>query len=209
MKMNIPNQLTMLRMILVPVFVACIIYINDPFVCGIVTAIVFGLTALTDMLDGKIARKYNLITNFGKFMDSVADKFMMFSAMLTLTAKFAPYVNLFEVKANACILFHVLLWSTIIMFLRELGVTSIRLVCAGTDVGVIPANYFGKLKTVFQMSSVVIILLEYAINESGKLGGFNTYYIASYISLAAMVFMTIASGINYMKIYGKYIDTNN
>ena len=208
MKMNIPNQLTMLRMILVPVFVACLIYINDPFVCGIVTAVVFGLTAFTDMLDGKIARKYNLITNFGKFMDSVADKFMMFAAMLTLTAKFAPYANLSEIKLHACILFHVLLWSTVIMFLRELGVTSIRLVCAGTDVGVIPANYFGKLKTVFQIASVVIILLEFAINEGGKLNGFNTYYIASYVSLAAMVFMTVASGINYIKIYGKYIDTN-
>ena len=208
MKMNIPNQLTMLRMILVPVFVACLIYISDPLVCGIVTAVIFALTALTDLLDGKIARKYNLITDFGKFMDSVADKFMMFSAMLALTAKLAVYANLFDFKPNACVLFHLLLWSTIIMFLRELGVTSIRLVCAGTDVGVIPANYFGKLKTVFQMSSVIVILLEYAINESGKLGGFNTYYILSYVSLALMVFMTIASGINYIRIYGKYIDTN-
>lgn len=208
MKMNIPNQLTMLRMILVPAFIACLIYIENPFVCGIVTAIIFAITAFTDMLDGKIARKYNLITNFGKFMDSVADKFMMFSAMLGLTAKFGVYAHLKDFKLNAYILFHVLLWSTVIMFLRELGVTSIRLVCAGTDVGVIPANYFGKLKTVFQMVSVVVVLLEYAINEGDKLGGFNTYYIGSYVSLTVMVFMTVASGINYIKIYGKYIDTN-
>ena len=206
--MNIPNQLTMLRMILVPSFIACVIYIQDPFVCGIVAAVVFGLTALTDMLDGKIARKYNLVTNFGKFMDAVADKFLIFSAMLALTAKFGVYAHLKEINLSAHIMFHVLVWSSVIVFLRELGVTSIRLVCAGTDVGVIPANYFGKLKATFQMISVVIVLLEYAINESDKLGGFNTYYIASYISLAIMVFMTIASGINYIKIYGKYIDTN-
>lgn len=206
--MNIPNQLTMLRMILVPVFVACLIYISDPFVCGIVTAIVFALTAFTDMLDGKIARKYNMITDFGKFMDSVADKFMMFAAMLTLTAKFGVYAYAKDYMLNNYIMFHVLLWSSVIMFLRELGVTSIRLVCAKTDVGVIPANYFGKLKTVFQIASVVVVLLEYAINEGDKINGFNTYYIGSYVSLAVMVFMTIASGINYIKIYGKYIDTN-
>ena len=208
MKMNVPNQLTMLRMILVPVFVICLVYIDEPLVCGLVTAVVFGLTALTDMLDGKIARKYNLITDFGKFMDSVADKFMMFSALLTLTAKFGIYALAKNYYTNAYVLFQVLLWSTIIVFLRELGVTSIRLVCANTDVGVIPANYFGKLKTVFQMSTVVIVLVEYALNESTKTGGFTTYYVGSYISIACMVFMTIASGINYIKIYGKYIDTN-
>ncbi|MBQ7906668.1 MAG: CDP-alcohol phosphatidyltransferase family protein [Clostridia bacterium] len=215
MKINVPNMLTILRIILIPVFVACIIYIEDPVVCGVVSAIIFAVTAFTDFLDGYIARKYNLVTDFGKFMDSVADKLMIFGALLALTARFAIEgkkildVSLFDgIKTNivAEIMFHVLLWSSIIVFLRELGVTSIRLVCAKTDVGVIPANFFGKAKTVCQIAAVLIALVELAINEGQR--EFTTYYIASYIALALMLFMTVASGLNYLKIYGKHINPN-
>ncbi len=221
--LNVPNVLTMLRIVFVPAFIACLIYIPNPVWCGIVTAVVFAITALTDMLDGKIARKYNLVTDFGKFMDAVADKIMIFGALLALTAKFAiageqlyqvESGNLFGIpigdivsNTNAQIMFNVLLWASIIVFLRELGVTSIRLVCASKKVGVIPANFFGKAKTVTQVIAVVVILIEFAINES-NLGNFTTYYIPSYILIAVMLFMTVASGINYLKIYGKYINTN-
>ena len=164
MKLNVPNMLTILRIIMIPAFVACIIYIEDPIVCGVVSAVIFALTAFTDFLDGYIARKYNQVTDFGKFMDAVADKLMVFGALLAITARFAiegqKTVNYNFSLANgviattnvvAEIMFNVLLWSSIIVFLRELGVTSIRLVCAKTDVGVIPANFFGKAKTVSEL----------------------------------------------------------
>ena len=86
--MNIPNILTILRFLLVPVFVAVAIYVDDPAICGLVTAGVFIITSLTDMLDGKIARKYNMVTTFGKVMDPLADKFMVFMALITITVKF-------------------------------------------------------------------------------------------------------------------------
>ena len=82
--MNLPNKLTILRALLVPVFIACMMYIEDALACGFIAALVFMATSLTDMLDGKIARKYNLVTNFGKFMDPLADKFMVFCALLMI-----------------------------------------------------------------------------------------------------------------------------
>ncbi|MBQ8839973.1 MAG: CDP-alcohol phosphatidyltransferase family protein [Clostridia bacterium] len=221
--LNVPNMLSLLRVALVPAFIACLIYIQNPVACGVVTAIVFAITGFTDFLDGKIARKYNLVTDFGKFIDAVADKIMIFGMLLALTGKFAiageqtfkittgsffgfPVGEVVE-NTNAQIMFNVLLWASVIVFLRELGVTSIRLVCANKKVGVIPANFFGKAKTVTQILAVIIILVEFAINES-NLGSFSTYYIASYIAILAMLFMTVASGINYLRIYGKYINTN-
>ncbi len=200
--MNLPNKLTMLRALLVPVFVACLLYIDNPIACGLVTAGVFIITSFTDMLDGKIARKYNLVTNFGKFMDPLADKFMVFAALITITVK------LFTCAwgTNEKVLAHVMLWTTMVVILRELGVTSIRMVCSGTGAGVIAANMFGKLKTVTQIIAIVVILVEFAINKGTSL---NTYWILSYVFIAAMTFMTVASGINYIKSYWKYINPNN
>ena len=80
--MNVPNILTILRVLLVPTFVSVMIYVENPIVCGLVAAALFEVTSLTDMLDGKIARKYNLVTTFGKVMDPLADKFMVFMAMI-------------------------------------------------------------------------------------------------------------------------------
>ena len=77
--MNVPNILTILRAVLVPVFVGVLIYLDKfPVACGLIAIAVFGITSLTDMLDGKIARKFNLVTTFGKVMDPLADKFMVF-----------------------------------------------------------------------------------------------------------------------------------
>ncbi len=201
--MNLPNKLTLLRALLVPVFVACLIYIDNPIVCGLVTAGVFIITSLTDMLDGKIARKYNLVTNFGKFMDPLADKFMVFAALITITVKLFTTIG----STNDKVLAHVMLWVTLIVVLRELGVTSIRMVCSGTEAGVIAANMFGKLKTVTQIIAIVVILVEFAINKSPKID-FNTLWIGSYVFIAAMTVMTIGSGINYLKSYWKYINPN-
>ena len=183
--MNLPNKLTMLRAILVPVFVACMLYIKNPTVCALVSAGVFAITALTDMLDGKIARKYGLVTNFGKFMDPLADKFMVFAALLVITVK------------SSDILQQVMIWSSAIVFLRELGVTSLRLVCANSEVGVVAASWFGKCKTVTQIAAIIVLILEPVFIAHVA----NTYFIASYVLVGAMIIMTIGSGIDYLKTY--------
>ena len=183
--MNLPNKLTMLRAILVPVFMACMLYIKNPLVCGLVSAVVFGITAFTDMLDGKIARKHNLVTNFGKFMDPLADKFMVFAALLVLTVKSTGALQ------------QVMIWASAIVFLRELGVTSIRLVCANSEVGVVAASWFGKCKTVTQIAAILVLILEPVF----MFYVFDTKFIASYILVFAMIVMTIGSGIDYLKTY--------
>ncbi len=175
----------MLRAILVPVFVACMLYIKNPTVCALVSAGVFAITALTDMLDGKIARKYNLVTNFGKFMDPLADKFMVFAALLVITVK------------STGVLQQVMIWASAIVFLRELGVTSIRLVCANSKVGVVAASWFGKCKTVTQIIAILVLILEPLVIANL----FDTYYIASYVLVGLMIIMTIGSGIDYLKTY--------
>lgn len=195
MKMNIPNQLSILRILLIPVFVACFMYIPSPLIAGLVSAGVFALASLTDMLDGKIARKYNLVTNFGKFIDTLADKALVFSAFLVIASMIDDLDG-------------IMIWACVIVFIRELGVTSIRLVCASSAGKVIAANFFGKAKTVTQMACILVILVEYALIE-GKvmdLGGFN--YVASFVTTILMAFMTVASGINYLKTYLPYMDPN-
>ena len=193
MKMNVPNQLTMLRMILIPVFVACFLYIPSILVVSLVACGVFILASLTDMLDGKIARKYNLVTNFGKIMDPLADKVLVFVAFLLLAVRFY--------EANK-ILGSVMIWACAIIFFRELGVTSIRAVCANSG-AVVPANLFGKLKTVTQMACIIVAFIELGLIEGGVFTA--TMYIPTYILIALMTFMTVASGINYVNIYLPYL----
>lgn len=191
-KMNLPNKLTILRALLVPVFIACMLYIPDALVCGFVSALVFMATSFTDMLDGKIARKYNLITNFGKFMDPLADKFMVFCAMLMIAVKIEDLRG-------------IMVWACAVVFLRELGVTSLRMICANTEAGVVAASFYGKAKTVTQVLAIVVVLIEYGLNEGMRL---ETMWIASYILIIAMIIMTIGSGLDYLKTYGKYINPN-
>ena len=188
--MNLPNKLTILRALMVPIFIACMIYIPDPIVCGFVASIVFIITATTDVLDGNIARKYGLITNFGKFMDPVADKFMVFAALLTMCARIEAIRG-------------ILIWTTAIVFFRELAVTSLRMICAGTEVGVVSASIFGKAKTLTQVIAIVAVLIEYAVIEGRIL---NTMWILSYVAMIAVIIMTVGSGLDYLKTYGKHIN---
>ena len=190
--LNLPNMLTIMRVIMVPIFIACMLYISDPLVCGFVGVIVFIFTSATDFFDGSIARKRNLITNFGKFLDPVADKFMVFASFLTMAVIIEPMRSM-------------LVWTTAIIFVRELGVTSLRMICADSGAGAIAASLFGKWKTMTQIVAVCVVLFEYALIV-GKV--FDTMWIASYILLAGTIFMTVASGIDYLKAYWKYIDTN-
>ena len=202
--MNIPNTLSIIRCLLVPIFVAALIYMRDMGVWGLVVpAAIYGLTALTDMLDGKIARKYNLITDFGKFIDPLADKFMVLSSMISILV----WMLLRDNKTLAL----VFVWIVLVILLRELGVTSIRLVVAGKSGIVVAASIFGKIKTVSQMVGTVLIILEPALPmviKNSVVSYIADNHIISYIAMAVMAFTTIFSGIDYLKAYMPYIDSN-
>ncbi len=189
--MNLPNKLTMLRICLVPVFMIVMItpMIENDILCRIIAAALFIITSLTDMLDGKIARKYNLITNFGKLMDPLADKFMVFGAMLSILYRF-DYIR------------PVFVWAAAVVMFRELAVTSIRLVAAGNEGVVIAASWLGKVKTVTQIVCICTVLLEPVVLP---FKAFRDWHLLSYFTIAAMVVMTLWSGIDYMRTYWKFI----
>ena len=139
--MNLPNKLTVLRVIMIPFFVAALLYDgganqNMRYVAAAISII----ASLTDMLDGKIARKYNLVTNFGKFMDPLADKLLVCSALICM-------IELRELPA----------WMVIIIISREFIISGFRLVASDNGV-VIAASYWGKFKTTFQMIGVVLLI---------------------------------------------------
>ena len=190
--LNVPNLLSLVRVLLVPAFVVTLLLMRDIYIWGaVIPAIIYALTALTDMLDGKIARKYNLVTDFGKFIDPLADKFMVIGSMMAIDA--LMFVNGEDLCA------YILLALNLLILLRELAVTSLRLVVAGKSGIVVAASIFGKIKTVSQMVGTVVILLEPLVWQ-GR--------IASYVMMAIMAFSTIFSGMDYMKAYLPHIDTN-
>lgn len=139
--MNLPNKLTLLRVILVPFFIAFMLLGTEWG--NIIGLIVFSVASITDMLDGKIARKHNLITTFGKFADPLADK------MLT-TAAFLVFMQLDLLIGGV--------WAIFIILVREFAVSGIRLVAAA-DGDVIAASSWGKFKTVTQMIAVITGIL--------------------------------------------------
>ena len=198
-KMNIPNALSLLRCLLVPGFVAALLFMADIPVWGcVIPAALYGITALTDMLDGKIARKYNLVTDFGKFIDPLADKFMVLGSMFALIVRM-----LLDGERTLALVF---VWVALLVLFRELAVTSIRLVVAGKDGLVIAASIFGKIKTVTPMGGTVLIIMEPAF--APLLGGIAAYHPIAYFSMAVMAFTTVFSGIDYFKAYLPYIDSN-
>ncbi len=140
--MNLPNKLTILRVILIPFFVAALMIqggANETM--RIVAAVIFFVASLTDLLDGKIARKYKLVTNFGKFMDPLADKLLVCSALIC-------FIELHQIPA----------WMVIIIISREFIISGFRLVASDNGV-VIAASYWGKFKTTFQMIAIVLMIL--------------------------------------------------
>lgn len=139
--MNLPNKLTMLRVLLIPVFVVFMLVNITPYDKWIALGI-FVVASLTDMADGKIARKYNLVTNFGKFMDPLADKLLVCSAMIAL-------IELGKIPA----------WIVIIIIAREFVISGFRLIAADNGV-VIAASYWGKFKTTFQMIMVILMIAD-------------------------------------------------
>ena len=153
MKLNLPNKLTVARIIATPVFVATML-INFPY-HYLVSLILFIAASLTDMIDGKMARKYNLITDFGKFLDPLADK------MLT-TAAYLGFICMYAGNYTYCWQFTVI---TFIVLFREFMVSSIRLVVVSSGGKVIAANMWGKLKTVSQMVTIIYILTAEIVKE--------------------------------------------
>ena len=141
--MNLPNKLTTLRVIMIPFFVFFLLLQNcENYTFRMIALALFIIASLTDLLDGKIARKYNLVTNFGKFMDPLADKLLVCSALICL------------IELNA-----LPAWMVIIIISREFIISGFRLIASDNGV-VIAASYWGKFKTTFQMVSVVLLILD-------------------------------------------------
>ena len=194
--MNVPNTLSLIRALLVPVFVATLLFMrNIPVWCCVVPTIVYALTGLTDMLDGKIARKYNLVTDFGKFIDPLADKFMVIGSAIAILVWM-----MLNGQTKLALVF---VWVVLIILLRELGVTSLRLVVAGKSGIVVAASMLGKIKTVSQMVGTVVILMEPVIPF------FCDNHILSYACMLIMAFTTVFSGLDYLKAYLPHISTND
>ena len=139
--MNLPNKLTIIRVCLIPFFVAALLFDHgNNYTMRIVANVLFIVASLTDLFDGKIARKYNLVTNFGKFMDPLADKLLVCSALICL-------IELGQLPA----------WVVIIIISREFIISGFRLVAADNGV-VIASSYWGKFKTTFQMGAVILMI---------------------------------------------------
>lgn len=204
MKLNIPNKLTLTRIILVPIFMIFMIYdfgLSDEGKYAwprIISASIFILAAITDFLDGKIARSRKLITNFGKFMDPLADKFMIFGAMTAICFSY------YALPASGGFYRNFFFWATSIIIFRELAVTSMRLVASTTSGVVIAANFLGKIKTVSQIICVVVVMLEPVLFNHEI---FYEYRLLSIISTIVAVVFTVLSGINYIKGYWSSLNT--
>lgn len=190
--LNIPNALSILRMILAPFFVWAVLAMDAACLWGrIVPAAIFAVTAFTDFLDGKIARRYQLITNFGKFLDPLADKFMVFAALVVMVYRYT-YLSPW------------LVWATVLIMFRELAVTSLRLVAAGQAGKVIAASFLGKLKTVSQIFGILVIILEPLL---WPVYGCEINPI-SYVMMGMMVVTTMVSGWDYLRAYLPVLDLN-
>lgn len=142
--MNLPNKLTTLRVIMIPFFVFFLLWQNgENHTFRMIALALFIIASLTDLLDGKIARKYNLVTNFGKFMDPLADKLLVCSALICL------------IELNA-----LPAWMVIIIISREFIISGFRLIAADNGI-VIAASYWGKFKTAFQMVMIIALILDF------------------------------------------------
>ena len=184
--MNLANKLTMIRIFLVPVFLVFITVKDIPY-GSIIATVIFIIASLTDQLDGHIARSRNQITNFGKFMDPLADKLLVTAAL----------VSLVELKLVAG-------WAVVVILAREFAVSGLRTLAASDGI-VIAASWWGKIKTVTQMIAILLLLLKVNINTSVSaisfvsnnsfLNSFFTYVPETIMYIAVLI--TIISGIDY------------
>ncbi len=211
--MNLPNKLTLLRLAAVPVIVIFLLLpaaLIPSMVCYAVGLVLFAAASLTDMLDGKIARARGLVTNFGKFMDPVADKFMVIGTLLALLFRMMNPA-IYGVKYNK--VFVVIYFVAVVMIIfRELAITSLRLVLVNASGEVVAANMLGKIKTVSQIICICMLFIEpmadaliRAIAGRYALAG---VYPISYVLVAVMLIFTVWSGANYIKGGWKFISTD-
>jgi len=185
--MNLPNKLTLLRVFLVPVFLIFLL-INEIPANYFWALIIFAIASITDALDGQIARKHNLVTNFGKFLDPLADKVLVMSAIIAFV----------ELKFTSCI-------PVIIILGREFMVTSLRLVANNSSGKVIAAGLMGKLKTAFTMVAIIAILALQGLNEAGVDFSFDIKMVGNVLIWVATV-ITAVSGVQYLWNYRNEID---
>ncbi len=193
--LNTPNKLTVARMAMVPVFMAVLlleIWVPDWSVFTRAFAgVIFSAAAITDAVDGRMARKYNLITDFGKFLDPIADKMLVLSALICF------------VRLDMMFLGE---WLTVIIILREFAVSALRLVVSREGGEVVSASIWGKLKTVLQMAAVITYLFQDAV---GSILGVSLRVweisLADLVMISAVV-MTLISGYKYLESYYPYID---
>lgn len=174
--MNLPNKLSLTRMALIPLMVA-LMYPNT-LVCNLLAAAVFGLAAFTDYLDGHIARKQGIVTDFGKFIDPVADKLLNLSAMIMLIHHGAMPA-----------------WAVVVILARELCVDGLRMVAVGNG-KVIAAGNLGKIKTV---SQIILVLWMMILHQPLGL------HVISYLLLAWVVVITLWSGVDYFVKNGDFL----
>ena len=168
--MNLPNKLTVIRIIMVPFFVFFMLTDAGGAANKWIALVIFCVASLTDMLDGKIARARGLVTNFGKFMDPLADKLLVCSAMICL-------IPLGKLTA----------WFVIVIIAREFIISGFRLVASDNGI-VIAASYWGKFKTVSQMFMVIVMIMD--------LGG--VFDVIGTVLMLAALILTIVSLIDYI-----------
>ena len=168
--MNLPNKLTILRVLLIPFFVVFMLFDITGAADKWIALVIFCVASLTDMLDGKIARKYNLVTNFGKFMDPLADKLLVCTALICLTS-----MN----RLNVIVV--------LVIIAREFIISGFRLVASDNGI-VIAASYWGKFKTVSQMALIIVLIMD--------LGG--VWNVAGTVLTWVALLLTIVSLIDYI-----------
>ncbi len=198
--MNLPNQLTVARIIMTPLFMAAML-INFPH-HYLVALVLFAAASFTDFLDGNIARARGIVTNFGKFLDPLADKMLTTAAFLAFLAKGFGWG---------------IAWVLFIVLFREFMIASLRLVAVSSEVKkVIPANMWGKVKTVTQMAAIIfgIALLYFAesilpmlnLSWTASVNTINVLYIVYCILLWVSTIVAVISGAIYMKDSYEFVD---
>ena len=168
--MNLPNKLTILRVILIPFFVVFMLFDITGAADKWIALVIFCVASLTDMLDGKIARKYNLVTNFGKFMDPLADKLLVCTALICLTS-----MN----RLNVIVV--------LVIIAREFIISGFRLVASDNGI-VIAASYWGKFKTASQMALIIVLIMD--------LGG--VWNVVGTVLTWVALLLTVVSLIDYI-----------
>lgn len=198
--MNLPNKLTCLRLALVPAILV-VMLLPYSIVNNIIALIIFSGASITDYFDGKIARRDGLVTDFGKFLDPLADKFMVIAAIFGIVCRY---------RVGNDYMFWIFMGMLIVTIFRELAVASIRLIASTKANVVVAANMLGKIKTVTQIVCIILALVEpVAHTIIGKLVPdffFFGFYGLTYVTAIAAIVFTVWSGINYIAACWKYLD---